>query len=330
MKPFSIGTAQVTTPIVFAPLAGISNLPMRVLAKEAGAGLVCSEMISSHGLVYGSAKTHELLAAAPQERPLSIQIFGHDPHIVAEGARIAVHQGADIIDINFGCAVKKILKSGSGAALMADLPKARRLIERVRAAVSVPLTIKIRSGWDASGEDAVDLARIAEDCGVDAITVHPRTARQGFSGRADWSLIARLKSFLAIPVVGNGDISSADDALAMFTQTGCDAVMVGRAAIGNPFIFSRIHHRLCGRAESSPSPGQRLDAMRRYLDRSIDLMGELRACRMMRSRLVWFVKGLPQAGIFRKKATRIESRSHALELINAYEKLLAQQTGIRP
>ena len=319
-EPLIIGTVPLTTPVIFAPLAGISNLPMRMLAKQAGAGLVCSEMISAHGLAYGAAKTHELMASAPRERPLSVQIFGHDPNIVAEGARIAADNGADIIDINFGCSVKKILKSGAGAALMGDLPKARRLIAAVRDAVSIPLTIKIRSGWEASGDDAVDLARMAQDCGVDALAIHPRTARQGFSGRADWTLIARIKSILDIPVIGNGDIRSADDALAMFAQTGCDAVMIGRAAIGNPFIFSRIRDRLTGDPELHPTPARRFTAMRHYLAASVEHLGEERACRMMRSRLAWFVKGLPHAVTFRKEATRIDSRAHAEELIDAYEK----------
>jgi nifR3 family TIM-barrel protein len=289
---------------------------MRVLAKEAGAGLVCSEMVSANGLVYRAEKTHELMATTPLEKPVSIQIFGSDPGIVADGARIAADAGADIIDLNFGCSVKKILKSGSGAALMADLIKARLLLKAVRDAIDIPLTIKIRSGWEASGEDALSLAQLAQDCGIDAIAVHPRTARQGFSGHADWSLIARIKSRLTIPVIGNGDVRTAEDAGEMFSRTGCDAVMVGRTAIGNPFIFTQIHDRLNNRSVTAPTTAQRITVMRRYLHASVAHFGTTRACFMMRSRLNWFVKGLPGASRFRKAATRIASPGHALSLID--------------
>lgn len=326
MHHFNIGSVPIETPTVFAPLAGISNLPMRVLAKEAGAGLVCSEMVSANGLVYGAEKTHELISTTPLERPLSVQIFGGDPNIVANGARIAADAGADIIDINFGCSVKKILKSGSGAALMADLAKARHLLKAVREAIDIPLTIKIRSGWDASGDDAVSIAQLAQDCGINAITVHPRTARQGFAGHADWSLIARIKSILTIPVIGNGDVTTAEDACALLSRTGCDAVMVGRAAIGNPFIFTQIHNRLNGRPETIPTPSQRLAVMRRYLHASVSHLGETRACFMMRSRLNWFVKGLPGASHFREAATRISSAGQALELISEFENALAEKS----
>lgn len=319
---FNIGSIRITVPTVFAPLAGISNLPMRVLAKEAGAGLVCSEMVSANGLVFGAEKTYQLMATTSPERPLSVQIFGSDPDIVAQGARIAAEAGADIIDINFGCSVKKILKSGSGAALMADMTKARHLLKAVREAIDIPLTIKIRSGWDASGDDALRLAQLAQDCGVDAIAVHPRTARQGFSGRADWDLIARIKSELTIPVIGNGDVRTAEDACALLSQTGCDAVMVGRAAIGNPFIFTQILDRLNHRPEMAPTPAQRFNIMRRFLNASVEHLGETRACFMMRSRLNWFVKGLPGASRFRKAATRIASAGQALTLIAEFENAL--------
>lgn len=319
-----IGSVQLENPTIFAPLAGISNLPMRVLAREAGAALVCSEMISANGLVYGTAKTHQLLASVPTEKALSVQIFGSSPAILAEAARHVEHSGADILDINFGCAVKKILKSGAGAALMGDPARAEAVLSAVRKAVAIPLTIKIRSGWDPSGDEAEHLARIAQECGVDAIAVHPRTARQGFSGRADWRLITRIKKILAIPVIGNGDVRSADDALRMLDQTGCDAVMVGRAAIGNPFIFTQILDRLAGRPETLPTPAQRIAAMERFLSESVRHLGETRACFMMRSRLNWFVKGLPNAAHFRKTLTTVASRLQAEAHIREYAAFLDQ------
>jgi nifR3 family TIM-barrel protein len=193
-----IGSVTLTNNIVFAPLAGISNLPLRLLAKEAGCGLVCSEMVSANGLVYGSDKTAQLMHTAPEEYPLSVQLFGADPEITAEAARQAEAAGAAIVDINFGCAVKKIVKTGSGVALMRTPKRAEAVLKAVRRAITVPLTIKIRSGWEASGRQALAIARMAEDCGVDALTVHPRSAGQGFRGHSDWSVIAAVKDILTI------------------------------------------------------------------------------------------------------------------------------------
>jgi tRNA-dihydrouridine synthase B len=313
-----IGPIELENSIVFAPLAGISNLPMRLLAKSAGCALVYSEMISANGLVHGAAKTWQLLASTAQERPLTVQLFGADPGILAEAARQVETAGADIIDINFGCAVKKILKSGSGAALMQDMEKAEILLKTVRAAIKKPLTIKIRAGWDASGSEALRLARIARDCGVDAIAVHPRTARQAFSGRADWPLIARIKAALDIPVIGNGDITTAEEAARMIAETGCDGVMVGRAAIGNPFIFNQIADRLAGRPVRTIPMTERFAAMFTYIETCVRYLGETSACYMLRSRLGWFAKGLPQATQFRKSLHCISSQAHAEELLLSY------------
>jgi nifR3 family TIM-barrel protein len=228
-------------PTILAPLAGITNLPFRRIAKRGGAGIVCSEMISANGLVHRSQKTYQMLDTHPDEKPLSVQIFGSDPAIMAEAAKIVEASGsADILDINFGCSVRKILKSGAGAALMKIPDKARAILKAVRNAIRIPLTIKIRSGWDASGKDAMLISQIAQDCGVDAIAVHPRTASQGFSGKADWAIIAEVRKSVSIPVIGNGDIVSPEDAIRMTDMSGCDAVMIGRAAIGNPYIFSQI------------------------------------------------------------------------------------------
>jgi len=229
---WSIGAVGVPNRTVLAPLAGIGNLPFRLLCKEGGAGLVCAEMVSAKGLVYGSSKTRAMLASAPAERPLSLQIFGADPESMAEAARMVAAAGADILDINFGCSVRKVVKTGAGVALMRTPRTAAAVLQAVRQAVDIPLTVKIRSGWSAAGEQALEIARIAADCGVDAVAVHPRTASQGFAGRADWSLIGRVKALLPIPVIGNGDINTPEDAARMRDETGCDAVMVGRAACG--------------------------------------------------------------------------------------------------
>jgi nifR3 family TIM-barrel protein len=315
MKIGSLDTGNFT---VQAPLAGITNLPMRLLAKRAGCGLVCSEMISSNGLVYGSAKTVQLLDSAPEEKPLSVQIFGSDPRIMADAARIVQDSGADVVDINFGCSVKKILKSNAGSALMKDPSLSRRILTAVRKAVTIPLTIKIRSGWEPTGDQAMQIGRLAEDCGVDALAIHPRTAAQGFRGRADWSIIAALKSVLRIPVIGNGDVSHPQEAVRMLAETGCDGVMVGRAAIGNPLIFGQILASAQGRQPVAPDEGQRIDMMLDYLRDSVRYLGEGTACRMMRSRLCWFVKGMRNAGQFRTAIRFIATETEAMRLIRQY------------
>jgi nifR3 family TIM-barrel protein len=314
----NIGAVHIAPPTVFAPLAGITNLPMRLMAKEAGCGLVCSEMVSANGLVYGSAKTAAFLDSSDAERPLSVQLFGSDWAILADAAQRVEAAGADIADINFGCSVRKILKSGSGSALMREPEKAEKILKAVRAAISIPLTIKMRSGWEPGGAQALALGRIAQECGADAVTIHPRTAKQGFGGTADWGIIERLKAELRIPVIGNGDIAAPEDALRMFEQTRCDAVMVGRAAFGNPFIFSRIDDLLAGRPPRNVTAGERIDLLRRYLDASVIYLGEKRACFMLRSRLGWFVKGLPGAARFRSAVRTIESHAQALKLIDGF------------
>ena len=319
-----IGTVTLTNNLVFAPLAGISNLPLRLLAKEAGCGLVYSEMVSANGLVYGASKTHRLMNSTPAEKPLAIQIFGSDPALMADAAQIAAAAGADILDINFGCAVKKIVTTGAGVALMRTPDRAAALLRAVRDAIAIPLTIKIRSGWDRSGDQAFKLLRIAEECGVDALAIHPRSASQGFRGRSDWSLITGIKAATALPVIGNGDVEHAADAVRMLTQTGCDAVMVGRAAIGNPFIFGEIQDLLAGRPSRPPGIDARLRIMRRYAVDSVGYLGERPACLMMRSRLGWFVKGLHGCSAFRESIKKLESLEQTLAKIDAYEKVLAE------
>lgn len=318
----NIGSVSLENTTVMAPLAGITNLPHRLLAKAAGCGLVVSEMVSANGLVHASHKTFQLLASVPEERPMAVQIFGSDPGIMAEAAGMVEAAGADILDINFGCSVKKILKSGSGAALMRTPETARAVLDAVRRRIRIPLTIKIRSGWDPSGEQAIEIARIAEDCGVDAIAVHPRTAVQGFRGFSDWTVIGAVKQAVAIPVIGNGDITEPEDALKMRRATGCDGVMVGRAAIGAPWLFSRITALERGEAVPQETLAVRISTMIRYLDASVAYLGEDTACRMMRSRLGWFVKGLPHSSRFRASIKHVGTRREALALIEAYRETI--------
>lgn len=313
-----IGTLDLPNSAVLAPLAGITDLPFRLLAKQSGCALVYSEMISANALVRQSAKTVEMLASAAEEKPLSVQIFGAEPQIMAEAARIVASSGADLLDINCGCAVKKIVKTGSGVALMREPRTAADVLRAVRGVLDIPLTIKIRSGWDDSGRQALEFCRMAEACGVDAVAVHPRTATQGFRGRSDWSLIAAVKGAVSIPVIGNGDILGARDALRMEAETGCDGIMIGRAAIGDPWIFSRYLALKTGGTEPAVDLALRIGTMTRYLRAMVDYRGEERACRMLRSRLGWFVKGLPHAGAFREAIKSVATEEEALAIIDAF------------
>jgi nifR3 family TIM-barrel protein len=314
-----IGNLTLENNVILAPLAGITNLPFRLMAKEAGCGLVCSEMISSHGLVYKSHKTAQMLDSVPREKPLSAQIFGSKPDIMAGAAAMVEEMGADILDINFGCSVRKVVKTGAGVTLMRTPDVAREVLTAVRKAIRIPLTIKIRSGWDASGEQALNIARIAQDCGVDAVAVHPRTAKQAFGGQADWSIIAAVKKALSIPVIGNGDIFSARDAINMLSETGCDAVMIGRRAIGNPGIFSQVLARINGDKIVAEDLGRRFDIMIHYLKASVEYLGEEPACRMMRSRLGWFTKEIRNSSKFRESIKHLSTEKEGLEIIDAYK-----------
>ena len=320
-----IGNLTLDSNVILAPLAGITNLPFRLLAKSSGCGLVCSEMISANGLVYQSGRTEQMIDSAPEEKPLSVQIFGSDPGIMAEAAAIVESKGADIVDINFGCSVRKVIKTGSGVALMKTPDQAIALLKAVREAIRIPLTIKIRSGWDASGREALNIARIAQDCGVDAIAVHPRTAGQHFRGLADWSIIAAVKKSVGIPVIGNGDVISARDALKMLEETGCDAVMIGRRAIGNPTIFSRVLARINGEEPARKDLSQQFDVMTHYFKASVDYIGEEAACRMMRSRLGWFTRGMRNSSKFRESIKHLSSEEEGVELIGAYRNSLLNE-----
>jgi len=323
-----IGSVVLDNITILAPLAGITNLPFRLLAKASGCGLVCSEMISANGLVHRSPKTHELLESRIEEKPLSVQIFGSDPYIMAEAAAMVEASGADILDINLGCAVKKVLKTGSGAALMKAPDKAEKIFSAVRKAISIPFTVKMRAGWDKSGSEAFAIAKVAEAGGVDGITVHPRLATQGFGGKADWSLISAIKNRVSIPVIGNGDIITPEDVLTMKKETDCDAVMIGRAAIGNPWLFSQVMSLMNGKERVSPNLNERFDVMTRYLNTSIECFGEKRACRMMRSHLGWFVKGLRYSSKFRESIKEVSTEIEALSFIGEYKSFLLDSSNI--
>ena len=307
-----------------APLAGVTNLPFRQLIKTCGCAVVCSEMVSAKGIFYNSKKTLTLMASARQERPLSLQIFGSDPDSMARAAAFTQDYGtADILDINFGCSVKKVVKQGAGVALMKQPELARDILRAVRKNTTLPFTIKIRSGWDPSGDQALALAVMAQEEGVDAVAVHPRTAAQGFKGVSDWRIIRRIKEQLNIPVIGNGDITTPEDGARMIQETGCDAVMVGRAAMANPFILSQIDSYLASGTYDRPTPAQVFRKMEELGQGYVEYFGEKTACKMLRGRLTWFVRGLAGASAFRQKLTRLDSLDQAVDLIRAYERQIA-------
>jgi nifR3 family TIM-barrel protein len=279
-------------------------------------------MVSVNGLVMGSQKTCRYLDSDGNDRPLGVQIFGSDPELMAEGARIVTDRGADIIDINMGCPVRKVVRAGAGAALLREPEKAGMIIRAVRRASSLPLTVKIRAGWRASEITAPIIARIAEDEGANALVIHPRTADQGFSGKSDWTVIQALKKVLKIPVVGNGDIRSAGDVRKMVQITGCDAVMIGRAAFGNPWIFRDIWEiEKNGRGNSnhpSVSLREREQVIQDHLEMETLYSGERRAIQTFRKHLLWYTKGLRGSAPFRQKISGFNEREPMLAALRAY------------
>ena len=319
-QQWAIGPVTIHGKTFLAPLAGITSLPFRRLVKECGTAVVCSEMVSAKGLFYNSDKTLSLLASCPEERPLSVQIFGAEPDTMARAAAEISAMGiADILDINFGCSVKKVLKQGAGAALMKDPALSRKIIQAVRRAFPLALTIKIRSGWDPSGSQAFALVDIAEKEGVDAVVIHPRSPTQGFKGRADWELIRWLKGRTSLPVIGNGDILVPSDGLTMMEQTGCDAVMIGRGAMTNPFLPGQVDDLILRGVRRPVTASDIFRKMERLIQLYVGHFGEITACRMLRGRLPWFVKGMPGCTEIRKSLSVIAATNEAVDLIRDYE-----------
>lgn len=321
-------------PLVLAPMAGITDLPFRVICREMGAGLVYSEMVSAEALVREHGRTRGMLRTDPRERPVAIQIFGSKPSTLAEAARIVSSGDCDLVDLNMGCPVPKVLKSGSGAALLRDVDAARKILDAVVASSRVPVTIKIRLGWDSRSLVALELARAAEQAGVAAVTVHGRTRAQGFSGKADWNMIAEVKCAVGIPVIGNGDVRSGPDAKRMRDQTGCDGVMIGRAMQGNPWIFREAAEYLrTGIVPAPPSREEREAVMLRHLNDVTRLLGESIGVREMRKHLCWYTKGLPGGGEFRQTVNHLETVAAVQDAISAYfrtiekEPLAAERTA---
>lgn len=319
LSKMNIGSLALRNNIFLAPMAGITDLPFRVLTRKFGSSLCFTEMVSANGLVRRTHKSYEYLKSSPDDSPLGVQIFGSDPDILREAAGIVTALGADIIDINAGCPVKKVLKTGAGAALMRDPAKFGAIVKNVRKATHLPLTVKIRSGWGHDALNAIEIAGIAEDCGADALSLHPRTVKQGFSGTADWDLIGLAKKNIGIPVIGSGDIRKPEDALKMIEETGCDGVMVGRGALGNPWIFKGLTTFMSNGAMTDlPSMIEREEVIRRHLEMNIGLYGKKMGVKNFRKHLLWYTKGLKGGNKFREAAVSVNEMSELLEMVHEY------------
>jgi tRNA-dihydrouridine synthase B len=317
-REMNIGNVTLPNRIFFAPMAGISNMALRILMREHNAGLVYTEMICAEGVARNIPKTMRLMAVSPKEHPVAIQLFGRNPESMAKASQI-VSQEADIIDLNFGCPAKTVVNSGSGSLLMKQPELIKEIVSNIVKSSSCPVTAKIRAGWDKNCINAVEVAKIIEDCGASAITVHPRTRSQAFSGLSDWSIIKNVKDAVKIPVIGNGDIKSPEDAKAMFEITGCDAVMIGRGALGNPWIFSRtIAYLETGVTPPSPSIYERLGQLLDLARAMVELQGENIACKEIRKFIKLYTKGMHKITELRQNAMHVETLKELEDLMSPY------------
>jgi len=313
----NLGNLKLNGNIFLAPMAGITDIPYRRIMKRFGAALVYSEMISANGLVRAGAKTRQLMLSSPEEQPLGIQLFGSDPEIMAEAAREAAPY-AQLIDLNFGCPAKKVIRAGAGCALMRNPERIGRIVAAVRNATSLPLTVKIRAGWDNDSVNYLEVARLAAAEGADAVTLHPRTRSQGFGGKADWSLIRRLKNAIDVPVIGSGDIFTPEDGLEMERNTGCDAIMVGRGSFGNPWLLQNIHNLQNELPLQVPSRLERYCTLRDHWQMFIHFYGPRRAVGHMRKHLAWYARGMNDACEFRHKVNRALTPEGLIEAIDGF------------
>lgn len=316
-KPLAIGNVSLENPVILAPMAGVCNPPFRKLAKRLGAGMVCAEMVSDKALVHHNERTQRMLQIIPDEHPVSLQLVGYDIETMVLAAEmVAEGTNADIIDINMGCPVLKIYKNGSGAALARDPKYAAAIVAAVVKRVDRPVTVKFRKGWDDDHINAVEVAKAVEAAGAQAVTVHGRTAKQLYSGQADWSIIREVKNAVSIPVIGNGDITGPDAAVRMLQETGCDGVMIGRAALGYPWIFREVAHFLAtGEIISGPSPQERIEVAIEHLYLLVEEKGEHTGVREMRKHAGWYVKGLPGAAELRDAINAQETAGAMEELL---------------
>ncbi len=319
LKPINIGPLEIDDPIVLAPMSGVTDMPFRRLVKRAGAGLVVSEMIASRAMVHAARKTMKMATHCADEYPISVQLAGCEPDVMAEAARINEDFGATIIDINMGCPVKKVTNGDAGSALMRDLGLASKLLEVTVKAVNIPVTLKMRTGWDDDTRNAPQLAKIAEDCGIQAIAVHGRTRCQFYKGRADWPFIASVKDAVNIPVFGNGDVVSVDDAKKLLEDSGADGILVGRGTYGRPWFLNQISHYLkTGERLADPTVEAQMEIVLEHFDAIVSHYGSQPGVKIARKHLGWYSKGLSNSAEFRQEVFQLDTPDAVKARIRAF------------
>ena len=317
LKKIKIGNVELDNNLILAPMAGVTNLPFRIICEKFEPGMVCTEMVSSKAIFYNDQKTRRLLNTEGEKRPISFQIFGSDEETMGYTAKY-MSKIADIIDINMGCPAPKVVKNGDGSKLLLDLEKAKRIMKVVVENSSVPVTVKIRKGWDKENIIAVQVAKIAEEVGISAITIHGRTRSEFYTGKADWDIIKEVKDSVKIPVIGNGDIVDEETAYQMFEKTGVDGIMIGRGSFGNPWIFRNIKHFLItGEKLPSPTNSDRLNIIKEHIDLAVEEKGEI-AIKELRKHIAWYTKNLKNSSEFRNSINMIETKEQLIKTLNEY------------
>ena len=314
-----IGNLNLDNRVFLSPMAGVTDLPFRLICKEQDCGMLYTEMVNAKALCYDDQNTKKMLKIEEEEHPVAIQIFGSDPEYMGGAAKILNSYPNEILDINMGCPAPKVVKNGDGSALLKNPELAAKVLKAVAGNSEKPVTLKIRKGWDDTCINAVEIAKIAEDCGISAIAIHGRTREQYYSGKADWDIIRQVKENVSIPVIGNGDVFEVEDAINMLNQTNCDAIMIGRGAQGNPWIFKRINHYMqTGEILPEPTLEEKINTAKKHLKLAVEEHGEYVAVREMRKHIAWYLKGLRNSARVRDEINKIESYEEVVNKLESY------------